>query len=52
MVFVYIIEYILKKFLGDYIKENIFVKVDMYEFGMGNMVFGDKNFIKGYVKKD
>ncbi|MED2439639.1 serine hydrolase [Bacillus thuringiensis] len=52
MVLAYIIEHISKKPLGDYIKENIFVKADMHESGMGNMVPGDKNFTKGYVKKD
>ncbi|MGM2633610.1 MULTISPECIES: serine hydrolase domain-containing protein [Bacillus cereus group] len=52
MVLAYIIEHISKKPLGDYIKENIFTKVDMYESGMGNMVPGDKNFTKGYVKKN
>ncbi|KMQ07831.1 penicillin-binding protein [Bacillus cereus] len=52
MVLAYIIEHISKKPLGDYIKENIFVKADMYESGMGNMVPGDKNFTKGYVKKN
>ncbi|MDY0853086.1 serine hydrolase [Bacillus thuringiensis] len=52
MVLAYIIERISKKPLGDYIKENIFVKADMHESGMGNMVPGDKNFTKGYVKKD
>lgn len=52
MVLAYIIEHISKKPLGDYIKENIFVKADMHESGMGNMVPGDKNFTKGYVKKN
>lgn len=52
MVLAYIIEHISKKPLGDYIKENIFTKADMYESGMGNMVPGDKNFTKGYVKKN
>ncbi|MDA2165709.1 serine hydrolase [Bacillus cereus] len=52
MVLAYIIEHISKKTLGDYIKENIFVKADMHESGMGNMVPGDKNFTKGYVKKN
>ncbi|KXY13707.1 serine hydrolase domain-containing protein [Bacillus paranthracis] len=52
MVLAYIIEHISKKPLGDYIKENIFAKADMYESGMGNMVPGDKNFTKGYVKKN
>lgn len=52
MVLAYIIEHISKKPLGDYIKENIFTKVDMHESGMGNMVPGDKNFTKGYVKKN
>ncbi|MGH0428496.1 serine hydrolase domain-containing protein [Bacillus hominis] len=52
MVLAYIIENITKKPLGDYIKENIFTKAEMHESGMGNMVPGDKNFTKGYVKKD
>ncbi|MBS9804425.1 serine hydrolase domain-containing protein [Bacillus cereus] len=52
MVLAYIIESISKKPLGDYIKENIFTKADMHESGMGNMVPGDKNFTKGYVKKN
>lgn len=52
MVLAYIIEHISKKPLGDYIKENIFAKADMHESGMGNMVPGDKNFTKGYVKKN
>ncbi|MDR2996242.1 MAG: beta-lactamase family protein [Bacillus cereus] len=52
MVLAYIIENISKKPLGDYIKENIFTKADMHESGMGNMVPGDKNFTKGYVKKN
>ena len=52
MVLAYIIENITKKSLGDYIKENIFTKAEMHESGMGNMVPGDKNFTKGYVKKD
>lgn len=52
MVLAYIIEHISKKPLGDYIKENIFTKADMHESGMGNMVPGDKNFTKGYVKKN
>ncbi|UYX50866.1 beta-lactamase family protein [Bacillus thuringiensis] len=52
MVLAYIIENISKKPLGDYIKENIFTKAEMHESGMGNMVPGDKNFTKGYVKKD
>ncbi|EJS59451.1 serine hydrolase domain-containing protein [Bacillus nitratireducens] len=51
MVLAYIIESISKKPLGDYIKENIFTKAEMHESGMGNMVPGDKNFTKGYVKK-
>ncbi|MBJ8102702.1 MULTISPECIES: serine hydrolase domain-containing protein [Bacillus cereus group] len=52
MVLAYIIENITKKPLGDYIKENIFTKAEMHESGMGNMVPGDENFTKGYVKKD
>ncbi|WP_439874004.1 serine hydrolase domain-containing protein [Bacillus mycoides] len=52
MVLAYIIENITKKPLGDYIKENIFTKAEMHESGMGNMVPGDKNFTKGYVKKN
>ncbi|MED1380390.1 penicillin-binding protein [Bacillus mycoides] len=52
MVLAYIIENITKKPLGDYVKENIFTKAEMHESGMGNMVPGDKNFTKGYVKKD
>ncbi|EJV82239.1 serine hydrolase domain-containing protein [Bacillus mycoides] len=52
MVLAFIIESISKKPLGDYIKENIFTKAEMHESGMGNMVPGDKNFTKGYVKKD
>ncbi|WP_141539199.1 serine hydrolase domain-containing protein [Bacillus cereus] len=52
MVLAYIIENISKKPLGDYIKENIFTKADMHESGMGNMVPGDKNFTKGYVKRN
>ncbi|MED0988658.1 serine hydrolase domain-containing protein [Bacillus nitratireducens] len=51
MVLAYIIESITKKPLGDYIKENVFTKAEMHESGMGNMVPGDKNFTKGYVKK-
>ncbi|MED0966304.1 serine hydrolase domain-containing protein [Bacillus paramycoides] len=52
MVLAYIIENVTKKPLGDYIKENIFTKAEMHESGMGDMVLGDKNFTKGYVKKD
>ncbi|MGE6538397.1 serine hydrolase [Bacillus luti] len=52
MVLAYIIESISKKTLGDYIKENIFTKAEMYESGMGNMTPGDQHFTKGYVKKD
>ncbi|GLV62086.1 penicillin-binding protein [Bacillus mycoides] len=52
MVLAYIIENITKKPLGDYIKEDIFTKAEMHESGMGNMVPGDENFTKGYVKKD
>ena len=52
MVLAYIIESISKKTLGDYIKENIFIKAEMHESGMGNMAPGDQHFTKGYVKKD
>lgn len=52
MVLAYIIESISKKTLGDYIKENIFTKAEMYESGMGNMAQGDQHFTKGYVKKE
>jgi teichoic acid D-alanine hydrolase len=52
MVLAYIIENITKRPLGDYVKENIFAKAEMHESGMGNMVPGDRNFTKGYVKKD
>ena len=50
MVLAYIIENISKT-LGDYIKENIFTKAEMYESGMGNMAPGDQHFTKGYVKE-
>lgn len=52
MVLAYIIENISKKPLGEYIKENIFARAEMYESGMGNMVPGDQHFTKGYKKKD
>ncbi|WP_142322716.1 serine hydrolase domain-containing protein [Bacillus paramycoides] len=52
MVLAYIIENITKKPLGDYVKENIFAKAEMHESGMGNMVPGDQNFTKGYVKNN
>lgn len=52
MVLAYIVENISKKPLGEYIKENIFARAEMYESGMGNMVPGDQHFTKGYRKKD
>ncbi|MEY8347585.1 serine hydrolase domain-containing protein [Bacillus cereus] len=52
MVLAYIVENISKKPLGEYIKENIFARAEMYESGMGNMVPGDQHFTKGYKKKD
>ncbi|WP_459499647.1 serine hydrolase domain-containing protein [Bacillus sp. C1] len=52
MVLAYIIENISKKPLGEYVKENIFARAEMYESGMGNMMPGDQHFTKGYTKKD
>ncbi|PFK46851.1 penicillin-binding protein [Bacillus cereus] len=52
MVLAYVIESITKKPLGEYIKENIFERAEMYESGMGMMEPGDHHFTKGYNKKN
>ncbi|PES72148.1 penicillin-binding protein [Bacillus cereus] len=52
MVLAYIVEKLSNKPLSEYVKENIFTPVGMYESGMGATFPGDMFLATGYTKKD